>query len=99
MSKPLTFAAALVMVLGLCLAIPGKASAHSYQRNCADEYFLRYVAYLMHPVGLAVEYVAARPAHWVASRPHADILFGHKARPSDVYFEWTHGDGSGPGGE
>jgi len=84
----------LVILGGVMTVLPVRASAHDYQRGSTDGHVLRLVAYVVHPIGIALEYGITRPVHWVASQPHLDILLGHKAAPGDVYFEWTHGDGS-----
>jgi hypothetical protein len=75
----------LVCVFVLVAATP--SWAHDYDRNDSD-YWLRYAAYVVHPVGIALEYGVARPIHWVVSRPHLCIIFGHDPRPGDKYFEW-----------
>jgi hypothetical protein len=50
----------------------------------ADEYDarraghpLRLAAYLLHPVGVALDWMLFRPAHWVVSQPGFDHVFGH----------------------
>jgi len=82
------------MVAGLMMTSPGTARADSYQRLSTDGHVLRLVAYVLHPVGIVLEYGITRPVHWVVSQPHLDILLGHKAQPGDVFFEWKHGDHS-----
>ena len=77
----------LVAALTVCFA--PAASAHQYDRDNSDMW-LRYVAYALHPVGIALEYGVTRPIHWVVSQPHLNIVFGHKVT-EDVsynYFEW-----------
>ena len=51
----------------------------------ADEYDperaghpLRILAYVLHPVGVAIDYLILRPAHWVVSREPMQTLFGHE---------------------
>lgn len=60
------------------------------QRASADEYDarraghpLRIAAYLVHPVGVALDYMIFRPAHWLVSQPVLSTIFGH-----DVDEEW-----------
>jgi hypothetical protein len=80
-------AALLVGALALCFA--PLASAHRYDRRNSDMW-LRYVAHMLHPVGIAVEYVAFRPFHWLVSQPDLDIVFGHTVT-EDVtydYYQW-----------
>ena len=38
---------------------------------------LRLVAYLLHPVGVFLDYVLVRPAHWLVSQEPFDKVFGH----------------------
>ena len=71
------------------LLIPAISQAHDYDRDDSD-YPLRYVAYVVHPFGIAAEYAVLRPIHWLVSRPNLDILFGHEPRKSDEkdFFKW-----------
>ena len=39
---------------------------------------LRFVAYVLHPFGVAVEYLLFRPAHWLVSQEPMKTLFGHE---------------------
>ena len=77
---------ALMLALAL-LALPALSQAHSYDRDDSD-YPLRYVAYALNPIGIAVEYGVLRPIHWIVSRPVADVIFGHEPREGDEYFVW-----------
>lgn len=84
-----------VLAAAAILASALPAQAHTYRRNSsADENPVRFVAYFVHPIGIALEYLITRPVHYIVSQPHLDILCGHKAHPDDVYFEWTHADRS-----
>ena len=38
---------------------------------------LRVAAYALHPVGFAIEWLLARPFHFVVSNPGLDRVFGH----------------------
>lgn len=81
-----------LLALGLvALTIP--AAAHRYTRH-TDGHPLRVVAYVLHPVGVALEYGIARPIHWLVSRNDLDIVFGHQPKLAEEndYFEWVHGD-------
>ena len=81
---------ALVFFLAaLIVSFAPAASAHEYDREESDMW-LRYVAYALHPVGIALEYGVARPIHWVVSQPNLNILFGHEVSEdaSYEYFEW-----------
>ncbi len=84
--KRMLFAAIFAAAL---LATPMGVGAHEYDRDDSD-YPLRYVAYVLHPFGIAVEYALLRPLPWVVSRPNLDIIFGHEPTASENpnYFEW-----------
>lgn len=89
MKKKLT----TVIMLLLCIGMTVPSMAHRYRRAQGDNP-LQIVGWVLHPVGLAAEFVIMRPLHWVVSRSHLDIVFGHRARVAEdgTYFEWTHGD-------
>lgn len=77
-------------LFALCaLPFAPSANADEYKRYESDM-FLRYIAYAVHPIGIALEYGVGRPIHWLVSRPDLDIWTGHKV-DEDVtyeYFEW-----------
>ena len=85
---------AFVAILAvLMLSVTVTAQADRYQRNTSDSPY-RLIGYVAHPVGVALEYGVMRPVHWLVSRPHLDVIFGHKSHVEDegTYFEWVHGD-------
>ena len=69
-------------LLGLAVALPlvlGGTASH------ADEYDadraghpLRIAAYIAHPVGVVLDYLIFRPAHWLGSKEPLRTLFGHE---------------------
>jgi hypothetical protein len=68
------------LVATLALAALGSATAAR-----ADEYDpqraghpARIVAYAVHPVGVILDLLIFRPAHWVGSLPGLDRFFGHE---------------------
>lgn len=79
----------LLLTAALC-ALPSPAAAHEYDRDDSDMW-IRYLAYALHPIGIALEYGVTRPIHWlVSSSPNRSIIFGHKVT-EDInydYFEW-----------
>jgi hypothetical protein len=81
----------LAAFFGLALlAAPATSQAHNYDRDDSD-YPLRYVAYAVHPIGIAVEYTVLRPIHWLVARPVLNVVFGHDStidEPDCDYFEW-----------
>jgi len=82
---------ALAAAAVIVCAIP--AFAHRYDRQ-NDGHPLQIVGWVVHPVGVALEYAIVRPMHRLVSSDDADIWFGHQAKPSDdgTYYEWLHGD-------
>lgn len=73
------FFLAALLALGM-MAAPSVASAHVYDRDDSD-HPLRYVAYAVHPIGMAVEYTVLRPIHWLVSRPAVAPWVGHASCP------------------
>jgi hypothetical protein len=67
------FAAALA-VLPLCSAA---ARADDYNPQRAG-HPVRIIAYVAHPVGVILDLVIFRPAHWIGSLPGVDEFFGHE---------------------
>ena len=52
--------------------------------SLADEYDstrsghpLRVVGYVLYPIGLLIDTLVFRPAHWIASHEPIRVLFGH----------------------
>jgi len=66
-------ALALLMCLG---SFAGRASADEYDARRAG-HPLRLAAYLLHPVGVALDWLIFRPAHYVVSQPVLSTIFGH----------------------
>lgn len=55
-----------------------------YAKYCADDCYrdseshpFRVVAYLLNPIGVALEWAIFRPMHWAVSRPSTAPIFGH----------------------
>lgn len=70
---------AIVALLGLPAAA-ARADEHDPQRSGHP---LRIVAYVLHPVGVVLDTLIFRPAHWVAHHEPFTTLFGHD--PDDEY--------------
>lgn len=76
---------ALVLAVPFALAVGiGPATAHDAYDD-SQSHPLRVAAYVIHPVGWALEWLIARPFHFVVSEPANEPIFGHDA----------HGDGFG----
>lgn len=66
-------------ILTVCLVLAigsGPAFAHEYDRDDSD-YWLRYLAYAVHPVGVALEYTITRPIHNLVMKPKVGWIAGH----------------------
>lgn len=89
-NQRLVFALLLAVVAATALS---PLMADPYRRGKSDNPF-RLVSYVVHPVGILLEYAIFRPVHWVVSQPNLDIVFGHQPSLAQegTYFEWTHGD-------
>ena len=68
-------AAAALLAAALCLAPSGALADHYDRANAGHP--LRIAAYVLHPVGVAFDWLVMRPAHWVGSLPVLDHIFGH----------------------
>jgi hypothetical protein len=71
----------LRLSLGACLAAlillaATPALADRYEPERAG-HPLRIVAYLAHPIGVMIDYLVMRPAHWVGEQEPFATLFGH----------------------
>jgi hypothetical protein len=74
LGRRLLAAVALAGILSLAAAT---ASADDYDPKSAG-HPLRIVAYILHPVGVVLDYLIMRPAHWIGSHEPMKTLFGHK---------------------
>lgn len=63
--------------LALVLALASPAAADEYDSSNAG-HPVRFVAYLLHPVGVLIDYVLLRPAHWLVSHEPMKTIFGHQ---------------------
>jgi hypothetical protein len=64
------------LVLMLLLAA-APALADEYDSDSAG-HPLRIAAYVLHPVGVALEWLIFRPAHWIGSKEPLATIFGHE---------------------
>lgn len=70
-----------LLVLSVCLvAAPRLAVADEYDDSQSNP--LRVVGYVLNPVGVLLEWVAARPFHFLVSdTPEAEYVSGHRPHP------------------
>ncbi len=73
----LSAAAPALLVLALATGVPGSARADDHDARRAG-HPLRIVAYALHPVGVALDWLIVRPAHWVVEREPFRTIFGHE---------------------
>ena len=66
--------AAALVLLPLCSAA---ARADQYDPQRAG-HPVRIIAYAVHPVGVILDLLIFRPAHWIGSLPGLDKFFGHE---------------------
>jgi len=65
-----TLAAAL-----LAVSLPAGADPYDSERSGHP---LRVVAYVLHPIGVILDTLIFRPAHWIGSHEPLRTLFGHE---------------------
>ena len=68
-------AATLAMAASLLVAAP--ALADEYDPNSSG-HPLRIAAYVVHPIGVIIDTLIFRPAHWIGSFEPFKTLFGHE---------------------
>ncbi len=68
--------AASTVLLAALLATATPALANPYESAKAG-HPLRVTAYFLHPVGVVLDVLIFRPAHWVVSHDGLRTLFGH----------------------
>jgi hypothetical protein len=67
---------AALALLTLVVGLASPAAADEYDARRAG-HPLRIVAYALHPIGVALDWVLFRPGHWVVSQPVMSHIFGH----------------------
>lgn len=66
-----------ISLLAVTLLAATPAFADRYEAEYAG-HPLRIVAYLAHPIGVMIDYLVLRPAHWVGEFEPFATLFGHE---------------------
>jgi hypothetical protein len=69
--------AALLLLASVLAVAPDPARADEYEPQRAG-HPLRIAAYLLHPIGVVLDYSIFRPAHWLVHWEPAAIFFGHR---------------------
>jgi hypothetical protein len=78
MARPASLRRSLagVAFAALAFALAAPAAADEYDARRAG-HPLRIVAYVLHPIGVALDWMIFRPAHWAGSQPVMSHIFGH----------------------
>ncbi len=69
------WSAALVLAMALVVTASGTVRADDYEPKTAA-HPVRIAAYVLHPVGVIIDWVIFRPAWWVGSYEPFHTLFG-----------------------
>ena len=69
--------AVLSLSIFLVSAAATPVLADEYDRSKAG-HPLRIAAYLVHPIGVMIDYLFLRPAHWFVSLEPMQTVFGHE---------------------
>ena len=67
--------AGALAALSLLLATPAVADEYDPQEAGHP---VRIIAYALHPIGVILDVLIFRPAHWIGSRPGLVVFFGHE---------------------
>jgi hypothetical protein len=68
----------LLLTIGLLAAsAPRPAAADDYDDQSSG-HPLRIIAYVLHPFGVAIDYLLLRPAHWLGTQEPLKTIFGHE---------------------
>jgi hypothetical protein len=70
------FCTALALAM-IAIASASPSRADDYDKK-ASGHPLRIIAYVLHPVGVAIDYLLLRPAHWLGSHEPLKTIFGHE---------------------
>ena len=73
--RRLTSALAFLALIAPLAAAPASADEYDPQKAAHP---LRIVAYALHPIGVMLDVLLVRPAHWVVTHESMARLFGHE---------------------
>lgn len=62
-------------LLAFAVAAPAAADEHDPKETGHP---LRIVAFVLHPIGVALDYLILRPAHWLVEREPFRTVFGNE---------------------
>ena len=74
--------------MALCLLLGGASAAQAdeYSRSRAG-HPLRVAAYIVYPVGVLLDYLIFRPAHWLGSQPAISPVVGHPTVETEGFLD------------
>jgi hypothetical protein len=82
------------LVMAACLAGPPRAALAHDAFDDSQSNPIRMIAYLANPIGVAAEWIVARPFHFLVSQHELEHLFGHvpHENPYGDYgvYDWEH---------
>ena len=67
----------IVLALLLVGATPSASFADAYDERDGG-HPLRFIAYVLHPVGVVLDRLIVRPFHWIGHQEPFQTLFGHE---------------------
>lgn len=65
------------ILIALLVGVANPVAADHYDSANAG-HPVRLIAYALHPVGVLIDYVLMRPAHWLVSAEPLKTIFGHE---------------------
>lgn len=68
---------AAAVLAAIMLSSTGPAAAESYDPKTSG-HPLRVLAYIVHPIGVILDWVIFRPFHWLGSQEHVKTLVGQQ---------------------
>ena len=66
----------MALVVAGLVVVPATGRAHDAYDD-TQSHPLRLIAYAVHPVGYALEWLVMRPIHFGVSQPSVERVFGH----------------------
>ncbi len=72
------------MLIIAALALPAAAAQPVDEYDDSQSNPFRVAAYLLYPVGYALEWIIFRPMHWVVAQPNLVNVFGHESHQDYV---------------
>jgi hypothetical protein len=69
--------ARLIAVLMIALSLTAAPARAHDAYDDSQAHPLRLVAYAVHPIGFALEWLVTRPIHFLVSDPKLERVFGH----------------------